>query len=355
MKRQLLLIGLLAIVTFAQCTLFEQKEKTLNYTGKMKVYCRALGGIIGEIDIVNGKGIYVQKTDEKEIAFVRTELDKRLAHYFILEKGEITVTVTPDTCIIWGGTPGNEAQGELDRKMEPLRLAIYKLQHEDLSSLDSVNRKKKKEEISAKIKELAKEWDGLQKEFALKRTDIVGLNYAKKLLKKFTAEELKIILNGYKSFSDHSIYKTVKFKYEALLRTNIGVVASDFKLPDLKGKMFSLSGFQGKVVLIDFWASWCKPCRKSIPHLKEMYNEFHKKGLEIISISTDKNRDKWEKALGEENMIWLQLVDYKKEASRLYGITSIPKLFLVDEEGKILAKDLRGTELDTFLRDYLAK
>ena len=136
--------------------------------------------------------------------------------------------------------------------MEPLRLAIYKLQHEDLSSLDSVNREKKKEENSVKIKELAKEWDGLQKEFALKRTDILGLNYAKKLLKKFTAAELKMILDGYKSFSDHSIYKSIKFKYEALLRTDIGVVAPDFMLPDVKGKIFSLSGFQGKVVLIDF-------------------------------------------------------------------------------------------------------
>ena len=138
--------------------------------------------------------------------------------------------------------------------------------------------------------------------------------------------------------------------------TNIGNPAPDFEQPDVSGKKLSLSQFKGKYILLDFWASWCKPCRAENPNLVEVYRKFKEKGLEIISVSLDGVGQKkaWTNAIQADGLTWLQVSDLKawqNSAALIYGIKAIPENFLIDPTGKIIAKNLRGKELNGTLSD----
>ncbi|WP_256005747.1 TlpA disulfide reductase family protein [Pedobacter deserti] len=131
-------------------------------------------------------------------------------------------------------------------------------------------------------------------------------------------------------------------------KTGIGVTPQ-FSVPDKNGKAVSLADFKGKVVLVDFWASWCGPCRKENPNLVKAYEKYHDKGFEIIGISLDDKKDRWLAAIEADKLNWVHASDLKGWKSDLaleYGIKSIPMSFLVDASGKIIAKDLRGDALE---------
>ncbi|WP_432714656.1 redoxin family protein [Pedobacter sp.] len=131
-------------------------------------------------------------------------------------------------------------------------------------------------------------------------------------------------------------------------KTKIGVKPS-FTLPDVNGKAISLASLKGKVVLVDFWASWCGPCRKENPNLVKAYEKYKSKGFEIIGVSLDNKKNAWESAIKADQLAWLHVSDLKGWNSELaaeYGIKSIPTSFLVDAEGTIIAKDLRGEDLE---------
>ena len=128
----------------------------------------------------------------------------------------------------------------------------------------------------------------------------------------------------------------------------IGKMAPEFSLPNPGGKSVSLSTFRGKWVLLDFWASWCKPCRAENPLLVELNSRFKSRGLQIFSVSLDGDRESWMKALVQDQMNWAHASDlkgWKSSAGLLYGINSIPASFLIDPEGKIASKNLRGEQL----------
>ena len=123
-----------------------------------------------------------------------------------------------------------------------------------------------------------------------------------------------------------------------------GAVAPDFTLNDPEGKPVTLSSLRGQYVLVDFWASWCKPCRAGIPGLKELYAKYHDKGFEILGVSDDSKEEAWKKALEEEQMPWIHVCDeypVKNQPSRvgnLYGVHYIPCYYLLDKEGRIIGK-----------------
>ena len=122
--------------------------------------------------------------------------------------------------------------------------------------------------------------------------------------------------------------------------------AFSYETPDGKQKL-GPADFKGKFLVIDFWASWCGPCRAEIPHLKEAYTEYKDKGVEILSVSIDKDDAAWRRAMGEENMPWLQVKapDVGKEAMALYQFTGIPHIVVIDREGNIIGKNYRGKAL----------
>ena len=139
----------------------------------------------------------------------------------------------------------------------------------------------------------------------------------------------------------------------------VGYMAPDFTLPDsTEKKKYTLSALRGKYVLLDFWASWCGPCKAEIPYLKKAYTNFHHKGFEIMSVSLDDKKDKWTSALKQFQMPWIQVSDIKGFSSivnDLYHVPSIPKTLLLDKTGKIIATDLRGDALNKKLEELLGK
>jgi peroxiredoxin len=132
----------------------------------------------------------------------------------------------------------------------------------------------------------------------------------------------------------------------------------DFSEKDTAGKPLSIANYKGKVVLLDFWATWCPPCRAELPNVIKTYNAYHNKGFEIIGISLDKDSAKLASFTKEQNMTWAQYFDglmWQNKLATKYGITSIPATFLLDGQGTIIGKDLRGEELDKAVAKALAK
>ncbi|MFD2999021.1 redoxin domain-containing protein [Pontibacter toksunensis] len=140
--------------------------------------------------------------------------------------------------------------------------------------------------------------------------------------------------------------------------TAIGQTAPDISLPTPDGGSKSLSSLRGKYVLIDFWASWCGPCRQENPNVVRMYNEYKNKGegFEIFGVSLDQSREKWLQAIEKDKLTWPHVSDlqgWQSSAASLYNVTAIPQTVLVDPQGKIIAKGLRGPELEQKLASLL--
>ncbi len=138
----------------------------------------------------------------------------------------------------------------------------------------------------------------------------------------------------------------------------VGAKFPDFSEKDLEGKPLSIANYKGKVVLVDFWATWCGPCVSELPNVLKAYEKYHAKGFEIIGISLDSKEDALTKFIKTKNMTWPQYFDGKGWANKLagvYGVGSIPATYLLDGEGKIVAKNLRGPALEAELAKLLEK
>jgi len=135
-----------------------------------------------------------------------------------------------------------------------------------------------------------------------------------------------------------------------------GQAAADLSLPDMNGNRLRLSDLRGKIVLIDFWASWCGPCRHNNPNLVRLYKKYHDKGVEIYGISLDDNTRSWIRAVHHDKMQWIQVIDdqgWAASSAHIYGVDMIPSSFLLDRQGIIRAVNAEGPDLEKIIGDLL--
>ncbi|RYD79722.1 MAG: TlpA family protein disulfide reductase [Sphingobacteriales bacterium] len=157
-------------------------------------------------------------------------------------------------------------------------------------------------------------------------------------------------------YSNSEFYKALHEKVLTYAPVAMGKFAPEIMSQTPQGATFRLSSLKGKYVLIDFWASWCAPCRQENPNVKRVYDKYKSKGFEILGVSFDKDPAAWKKAIEEDKMTWLHvsdLLEFQSAAAQTYVITAIPSTFLLDKEGRIVAKNLRGAELEKKLAQLI--
>jgi peroxiredoxin len=174
------------------------------------------------------------------------------------------------------------------------------------------------------------------------------------------ADEVEPLFNALSaSVKESASGKTFASRLDIAKKTKVGVYAMDFTQNDTAGMPVKLSSLRGKYVLIDFWASWCGPCRKENPNLVKVFQQYKDKGFHILGVSLDRpgQAEKWMKAIHDDQLTWTQVSDLKfwdNEVAKQYGIQAIPQNYLLDPQGKIIAKGLRGEELEKKLAEVLS-
>ena len=139
-------------------------------------------------------------------------------------------------------------------------------------------------------------------------------------------------------------------------QVKVDQIAPEISLPGVKDNTISLSSLKGKVVLIDFWASWCGPCRAAIPNVIKLYNKYNAKGFEVYGVSIDSKKADWLKAIANDKIKYTQVMDkdgWNSTVAEKYGVYSIPSTFLLDKTGKVIAIDLDGEELENKVKSLL--
>jgi peroxiredoxin len=172
-------------------------------------------------------------------------------------------------------------------------------------------------------------------------------------------DELNSMKEGLGEEVDNSIYlTTINSRILDLEKTKVGIEIQDFSQEDKDGNLINISDLSGQYVLIDFWASWCGPCRGENPNVVEAYKKYNKKGFTVLGVSLDTDREKWLQAIKDDHLDWQHVSDlkgWKNEVADEFGVKSIPFSILIDPEGNILGKNLRDEELQTFLADLFGE
>ncbi len=182
------------------------------------------------------------------------------------------------------------------------------------------------------------------------RDNELPAKYIKDAMYQFSYEELKNALDPKTAYYNHPDVAPAKMLLAGYEKRKPGIQFHELSMKDPADKDVTLSQWVGKgnYVLVDFWASWCGPCRKEMPYVITAYEQFHPKGFEVVGVSFDQKKDAWINAIQQMGMQWPQMSDlkgWKCAASDLYGVSSIPSNVLVDPQGKIVAMDLRGEKL----------
>ena len=215
-------------------------------------------------------------------------------------------------------------------------------------------------DVRAKMEVMEKKYDEAVKSSVRENADCpFGLFLLQRYSYEFEAEELAPILEEYlKNFPDNETVLRAKENNDKVLASSVGKQFIDFEMNNMAGGTSKLSDFvkQNKVTLVDFWASWCGPCRQEMPNVKAAYEKFGAKGFGIVGVSLDRDEESWKKGVADLGMAWPQLSDLKYwdcAGADLYGVRAIPATVLINQEGTIIARNLRGEALAEKLEEVL--
>ena len=320
------------------------------------------------VKVENGKFEFKgEYKDGPEIGFVIIESIDNGMVPFILENGEINITVDKDTIqkSKIGGTNNNDKFQEYNDGSSVIykkMIAFQKANQQKLMDAQKVNDTATMMALKTKNMSFQTDMDKFSETFAEKNPNaFLSCLLLENFIGRQTLEAAKIekLYNALasdikKTKSGVRVYDFIKSQKAV----NIGSVAPEFSAPNPEGKTVSLKESLGKVTIVDFWASWCGPCRSENPNVVALYNEFHSKGLNIIGVSLDKDAAKWKEAIAKDKLAWTQVSNLKhwsEPIAKQYNVSSIPAMFVLDASGKIVAKDLRGAELKAKIAELLAK
>lgn len=314
--------------------------------------------------IENGKFELKGSTDNIDLGFVRIENEK-INLPIILEEGKIKINIVKDSLqkSTIEGTFNNDKFQKFNNESVAILEKVKKFEKENnpkmqkaLTENDTVTVNKIKKEY----KNFQNDMNDYSKTFIKNNPDAF---ISVLLLENFLMREY-IPATEIKSFYDKLDKKLVNTKsaqnikktLDLMLAVVVGKPAPKFSAKSPEGKLISLDESLGKVTIVDFWASWCAPCRKENPNVVALYNEYHSKGLNIIGVSLDQDAKKWKDAIAKDNLSWIHVSNLKywdEPIGKQYGISSIPATFILDAKGNIVAKDLRGDALRAKVKELL--
>ncbi len=316
---------------------------------------------IDSTTIVNGSFELKGTLDQIDINFIFLEgVNGNIP--VILEEGSIEMEIFKDSLAssITAGTPSNNNLAQYRVSTQGFAKDMRTLVQE-INEANTLGDNILAEDLTAKYKAVEANLNAYEKDFMSSNPQsYVATLILERLVttKAMRSSEAKLIFNGF----DPKIKSSVSGKkVEAIINvptnpTAIGEVAPVFEGPTPTGELVSLASLKGKVTIIDFWASWCRPCRIENPNLVRLYNRMHDKGLEIVGVSLDKNQSSWARAIQDDGLRWNHVSNLKywqDPIALLYGVRSIPAAFVLNKDGVIVAKNLRGAQLDAKIEELL--
>ena len=368
-------ITLLALLTLSiiSCNNLKDNEFLISGTAngiengkKVFVEIQDENGVIAKDTgvIENGKFELKGSTDNIDLGFIRIENEK-INLPIILEEGKIKINIVKDS--LQKSTIEGTFNNDKFQKFNNESVAIL----EKVKKFEKENNPKMQKALAAKdtvtVNKIKKEYQNFQNDMNDYSKAFIKNNpdafISVLLLENFLMREY-IPATEIKSFYDKLDKKLVNTKsaqnikktLDLMLAVVVGKPAPKFSAKSPEGKLISLDESLGKVTIVDFWASWCAPCRKENPNVVALYNEYHSKGLNIIGVSLDQDATKWKDAIAKDNLSWIHVSNLKywdEPIGKQYGISSIPATFILDAKGNIVAKDLRGDALRAKVKELL--
>lgn len=279
---------------------------------------------------------------------------------FFVEAGKINIATSRDS-LAKGTVSGGGTQTEYNKYYEG-----YKAIEAKQRTLGDEYQMASMSGDMAKMEKAQKDFEALEKEnkgmiikFAKENANsyVSSFLVAQNFSFDVNPAELDPLYNAFSDKIKTSYFgQHIKKALDASRATSVGSAAPEFTLNDVNGKPVSLASYKGKYVLVDFWASWCGPCRMENPNVVAAYAKYKAKGFDILGVSLDNNKDKWEDAIRKDQLSWTHVSDlsgWESAVANLYGVKAIPANYLLDKDGKIIAKNLRGEDLVKKLNEVL--
>ncbi|AJH14745.1 redoxin domain-containing protein [Myroides profundi] len=376
MKKILTVLGAVAVLASCnkEATGYTINGETKGLTNGTKVY-------IEKIDIATGTTVAIDSTEIKDNAFTfkgaAESLDQNFFSFgkepgklpFVLENGKIVVQYDNEKAENSSvtGTKNNDEYTAFSKKVDELEKALFQYQGDNQEAFKQANEAQdqaKKDAIINGYMALAEKYDEYVEDYIDTNTNsFTTLVYLSKTVGtgQYIKEELVEKFNKFdETLKNTTVAKAFKTALDAIpdAKVKIGDKAPDFSAPSPEGKEISLKESLGKLTIIDFWASWCGPCRTENPNVVALYEEYHPKGLNIIGVSLDKDKAKWIEAIAKDKLTWNQISNLKfweEPIAQTYEVRAIPATYLLDENGVVIAKNLRGKKLRAKVQEILNK